>query len=766
MIRDEYTNSQSSNIVNKSEFGDVQRSEFSDSGKMGLHKSAYNPNLTKNTSSTSESASNVTSSTASEATTVASSSTASTIASVSTGAVVVASTVAITAISVVTGISIALHDYQYHFSSFVITSNQLIYELDIDDLKLESYEEENREEEENPPFIMTVSNAYYEREEGTWLGSNYGSFTGLNLGEKYKMVLKENRYGGETLFEEYFVTYENSTVYDFSIYEGYNYQNHTFGVYLSYIDELNVLSDFQITLSREEQGNEYSVDLPLQMSDGYQDVSAVDVTGAPIDLDHEFHYVFSYMKERERITYKEGDITFYNASGMVSQFNNLIFDGSANFINNTFDVQLDYVDDYNYYSDFVLTLSDARGNNSDIYLEKTTDVQTFEFEQYNLYRDMEYDYVLTCNYQGENTTLTSGSVKFTDTSGGVTEFKELIFNKKANFDTREITLQLDYVDDFGYLSDFQFILTDLVTSNSKTLYLEKTLDEQTFAINDMDAASGYQIDVTTNNMSYSFKYYNNGQEVTVVDGEEFKFENSLVSVFNGIESPFDFVSDGYDGYVLPIKFDFDDAAHEYDEFEALILQGGTEIAAISFEGSPTTNWQFGYFYSENSSAEAIAASQEEITFKVNSVQGNDEAIELYSKVVTFTVNETQELYGGYIYDENIYYGNYTFDILPIFTGSGSNYEAQVIVETSTNKTYTTSISFANPNEYVTVPLSRAEEGFSEEDFEADFTGPVKITLKYRTVTYPSGTTGATSDPIYSEYISMVLYDNFTFVLSA
>ena len=50
MIReDEFTNSKSNNdsFIGKSEYGNLQDSEFSDSGEMNLHKAAYDASLMK-----------------------------------------------------------------------------------------------------------------------------------------------------------------------------------------------------------------------------------------------------------------------------------------------------------------------------------------------------------------------------------------------------------------------------------------------------------------------------------------------------------------------------------------------------------------------------------------------------------------------------------------------------------------------------------------------------------------------------------------------
>ena len=88
-------------------------------------------------------------------TTVTSATTATSVAATSASVVTAASVVAVTAISVAAGISVALHDYEYKFESFLVTSNSLSYELYIVDHKNERpdgepYEEYDNSQEEEP----------------------------------------------------------------------------------------------------------------------------------------------------------------------------------------------------------------------------------------------------------------------------------------------------------------------------------------------------------------------------------------------------------------------------------------------------------------------------------------------------------------------------------------------------------------------------------------------------------------------------------------
>ena len=83
-------------------------------------------------------------------TTVTSANTATNIAATVTTVATAASVVVVTAVAVTTGISVALHDYEYNFNSFVVTSDSLTYELFIVDHKNERVDGEPYEEYDRP----------------------------------------------------------------------------------------------------------------------------------------------------------------------------------------------------------------------------------------------------------------------------------------------------------------------------------------------------------------------------------------------------------------------------------------------------------------------------------------------------------------------------------------------------------------------------------------------------------------------------------------
>ena len=227
MIEDEFNKIVVTNDiqVRNGEFGKTQSAEFLSHGGNEVPKEEFNnktkfenhsgrPNFKVNNK-----VEKVVETAEATTTTVATAGTASSIAAVTTSAVTVGAVVAVTAISVVTGISVALHDYDYHFNTLLISANEVTYDLVIIDKKKqdeENYEEIDyesyEEEQESSTFKLRLYNSNYDYTHELWLGSNYGTFEGLTLGETYNIVLSESRYGGETIFEKTFTTYKSSKI--------------------------------------------------------------------------------------------------------------------------------------------------------------------------------------------------------------------------------------------------------------------------------------------------------------------------------------------------------------------------------------------------------------------------------------------------------------------------------------------------------------------------------------------------------------------------
>ena len=597
MIRDEFNTVTVTNEkqVGKVEFGKTQKAEFSSHTDNKLPEIEHNDKVQAKSTSTSQSSLDTTnliqqstgtaSSTAAEtasgavASTSSAAASASSIAAVSTSAVVAASVVAVTAISVATGISVALHNYEYKFNSFIVTSNEVMYDLSIFDMNNEDYEideyrdYESEEESEQLSFNLRVYNQSYDYSNELWLGSNYGTFEGLTQGQKYNIVLTENRFGGETLFEEQFTTkdfVESSTsepiepidtfVFNsFEILPEANYLTSTISVRMNYVDEDDEMTDLMLELS--EIGNESNVaSVILEKTTAQQEVVVIDPNGKKYNLWNSYNYSFSYKRNDETVIFDSGTIEFTDNSGGQAVFKEFLVDEAADFKEQTFKVQLNYVDSYSWYSKFVITFTnDETSESVEVPLEERTDVQVISATKYHINLEEPYTYSLTCFYKGENTTLVSEQhVLFNDYLNRETRFINFNFDETMNFDNGEIVVRLEYVDTFEYFKQFELTFTNPELEDDIVVPLETKTEEQIFN-NDFS----YEIYPETT-YTYTLTCLNNGSKETL-DSGIVSFADSLgrESKFN--ELIFDGVYDIQTGD-FNVTLDYQDDFSYYENF--------------------------------------------------------------------------------------------------------------------------------------------------------------------------------------------------------
>ena len=227
--------------------------------------------------------------------------------------------------------------------------------------------------------------------------------------------------------------------------------------------------------------------------------------------------------------------------------------------------------------------------------------------------------------------------------------------------------------------------------------------------------------------------------------------------------------------MLPIKLVYDDAAHEYDYFNVDVAVNDTHIAYLSFEGDNVKHdWQYCVWYPDDgtTTVDTVIGTNDEVKIRVSTMAPETpehpyaEEVIIYEEIVTFTKNtSTEDILGVYLQSNVIVNGSYDIGFYPVYTGGPDNFECQIIFETNTGKTYTCNYFLPSKGSYSYALLLEAEESFDEESFMTDFESGVKITLKYCTLTYEGGDSASGGDPIKSDYITKVLYENFVFEIS-
>ena len=550
LVEDEFNNNTTTNnrYVLKDEFTQNQNLEFSTHRDNSIPKDEFSTknkhaNHTKNNENLNRKLTEKALEVSSEATVVTGSATASGIAAASTSAIAVAATVTVVAIGTVTGISVALHDYQFNFNYLSVSANELSYQLVIKDnnqkddeyLSYEDTEKKNVENEDDNQFTLRVYNANYDYSHNLWLGYNENTFTGLVLGQTYNIVLSESRYGGETLYEESFTTVETTSFKSFSIPGTANFVDQTFDVELNYVDTTDSFSDFTLYLEDTEFPEELYVTYALEAKSGKQVINARSDDGESLDLHRTYNYKFSYKDNGETVDFSEGQVSFTDTSGAVTTFNSLTIDTEVDFEGNSFDIQLDYEDPLSEYYSFYLdleTTSDAYiYNSASFYLDNTVAKQSVDVNGYDFDFNEKYNYTLRVyTYDGEDV-LDSGTIQFQDYLNRKSRFNEFIFDKKANSRTQEMTVQLDYVDDFNkFGSEFIWTLTSTSDDTETEIALRGMTDPQPVLFAEYDLS--FELEYT-----YKLTAQYNGTEVVLVnETEPFTFIDTYesTSALNGL----------------------------------------------------------------------------------------------------------------------------------------------------------------------------------------------------------------------------------------
>ena len=588
MIReDEFTNSKSNNdsFISKSEYGNTQDSEYSDSGEMNLHKAAYDASLMKSQNTT-KMVEDVTqgTSTAIEST-VGSSTAASGIAASTVGVITVASTVAIGALGVLTGVSLTSHDYTVVLDSMRIIGDSMSYCVSVydQDMTEEDYEEYFRERYENYdqdqpaeeeeemtyPFVVKLYNNNYSASMPADYLSNEGYFSHITVGDTYTIEVSEDRFGGDILYETTFVATYSYSFDEFSFPVNVDLENGTFDVYMDFMDDSDTYSDLTLYIYDLELPDEINYTFNLEKVTGYQTIIGPN-SPDKIDVFKDWGYRFTFKENGELITYKEDIAHFEDMYGRKSGFNEFVFDRTFSYKEGTMEVRLDYDNDFGWYDNFVLSMhawyesQDTQGDDEsydfDIELESVTTVQVLNVFEYEMNLETPYTYELTCEYQGEKITLEEETTKFyfSDNSGAKSEWYGFEFDKTANFLEDSFDVRLDYIDDFGRYYNFVLTLLPNGVNAQYDFYLDSTDEVQTCTFDEQQHWN-YSFDYE---YSYTLTAYYIDEQVTLDRSEDyFKFADN--SGFHGLvfDGTFDYGNRTFD-----LRLDYEDPNGYFSDF--------------------------------------------------------------------------------------------------------------------------------------------------------------------------------------------------------
>ena len=213
--------------------------------------------------------------------------------------------------------------------------------------------------------------------------------------------------------------------------------------------------------------------------------------------------------------------------------NSFIFDKSASFLTNTFEVSFTYFDPRDEMDNFVFTLTSPDGAMRDYPLQKTTEIQTLygdsnenNVPSFDFTLGLEFDYQFKYDILDRTYLYEEGKVTFTDNTNSKQEFRGVTLDTDADFLQKCIYVTLNMDNELGHFSDFQFTLNSIVYGPI-VFDLETTTRKQALYIrNGVQPANGSDIGDFTledNVFTYSLTYKNRGETVTVTSENEVTF---------------------------------------------------------------------------------------------------------------------------------------------------------------------------------------------------------------------------------------------------
>ena len=453
-------------------------------------------------------------------------------AAAASGAVAASSIVAVSAFVITIAAPIVLSNAKIKEDTAVIqpSENEVYYSLDL----VEPFEDES--------YIVTVTNETYDQSQPLIEGTNIGTFEELTVNRDYELMVIE---GSETeisriLYRKTFRTFSTeptlfSEVRGATLSTNADFIHNTFDVTLDYVDDYDKFSNFAVTLTRANQvqpqglhqmnadettsdGNGDSKTFALEKTTQTQTIEAGNdfllANGA-------FTYSFSYESSDNPgqafiIETPTAPISFVD-NVHQSVVNSATLLEEADFREAIVTVNLDFVDDYNKFSNFTLTLQEISPEpdwqpDAMVYaLQKVNGNQTVEVnsgENETSLEDRSFNYMITYMSTDESVeqVASSGEITFTDPTF-VSEFYGATINSQVDMTNKEFTIQLDFQDDYYMFCNIELSLSYLDEKN-ETVEYSFSLDDVT----DPQSVSFDEMEERTYNYQFTYHRYDENQD--------------------------------------------------------------------------------------------------------------------------------------------------------------------------------------------------------------------------------------------------------------
>lgn len=461
--------------------------------------------------------------------------------------------------------------------------------------------------------------------------------------------------GGEVTFRD---SEHVSDFYGATVDEAADLRNNIFYVTLDYSDPLNKFDRVEVLLDTQDSGYYYDLSLTTEKqaveASSPRNSGDIPITGPTLNDKASYTYTIQYyeVNSEEPIVVKSDTITFnddtlFNLTGLTLE--------TADYENQTFNVQLSYTGNVDDIYEFELELTDTNASNEcNYHPAKTTAVQTIEIGEMQDFEHGVFSYILRgYRFDGdmEPLTLKEGSgVTFTDVNQRTSSFNSLTFTgsqegfASINSVTGEFEITLDYADYFDYYQSLNLTLSKPQSGSDPLQYTFEDVAKQNIAqkltlpkgtVSDFIAAGELNYSLTSVAM-YS-------DERNELLSGTITFEDVATDPIVGFDYGNLIYSDG--SYYLPFKFQFGDKPLPSDNLSLNIKHGDNDtLYVVQLNDSSFCYgdefWQVGYF----SYDDINTLTSYNVTFEVSYSDETDYVV--YSEVGPLTLDPVDEYTGA------------------------------------------------------------------------------------------------------------------------
>lgn len=569
-----------------------------------------------------------------------------------------------------------------------------------------------------------------------------------------------------------------------------DFEGSSFNVQLDYDDPKHEYHSFYLNL--ETTSDAYIQNSQSFYLDNTTEQQPVDIYSPDFDFNEKYNYSLTVYTYDDELVLDSGTIEFHDYLNRQSRFNEFIFDKKANFKTGEILFQLDYVDDFNKFSGFVVTFTSVSdGSEVEIELDDNNEPQPIPASEYGLSLENQYTYKLTAQYNGVDIVLVDDTVpfEFTDSYESTSALYGLMFiGGEAKYSDRSFVVTLDYDDAFDCLDPFVLTLYDEENNSSIDLTLLEQTEEQTLYANETKTNEDtgeleYVVDIASHRITYNVTCQkHDGEEVTTLslfdEPQPVTFSDSEFISFEYTYSLYRETEDDY--YKMGMKFNYiDENENIFNDWHVVFFDSSNSNVCETWLTNDDHAYEWNYYslisYGDPDLVNNLVGDYSTLVVYANiydettGISSYD--VELYRRENELLVNSDDAdpfIYGINIEDYTTY-GMFELNARTVvFDGSPDMFaDVQFIIETEDGTVYTYDIDVAR--EYFTIYLNSPIDGvFDEELFDQRLSSPVTIKLQYRYYKEAeAGTgTGTTSDPELelSELITLICYTDFKIVV--